>query len=136
MMTSRLMQLMLVAAILSSGCTKPDWIQSTLVTADVTGVWVGNIGRGGWSSEARLELEQQGSKVTGNLRWLPPYPPWNLVDGPVEGTVSGDLFTFKQANGVLVGETTVNGDEMRANLTGRLQILFQRVNSSAPPSSK
>jgi len=38
--------LMLVATVLvcGSGCAKPDWIQQTLVTVDVTGTWVGSIG--------------------------------------------------------------------------------------------
>ncbi len=26
-----------------SGCAKPDWIQQTLVTVDVTGVWSGEL---------------------------------------------------------------------------------------------
>jgi len=37
-MATRLMPLMLVAALVAcgSGCAKPDWIQDTLVTVDVT----------------------------------------------------------------------------------------------------
>jgi hypothetical protein len=31
--------------VLGSGCAKPDWIQSTLVTVDVTGTWLGVRGR-------------------------------------------------------------------------------------------
>jgi len=46
-----------------SGCAKPDWIQGTLVTVDVTGVWIGSVGRGNTSNEVRLQLEQQGAKV-------------------------------------------------------------------------
>ena len=39
-MTIRFIPLMVVAALLACvpGCAKPDWIQQTLVTADVTGV--------------------------------------------------------------------------------------------------
>jgi putative ABC transport system substrate-binding protein len=33
-------------------------------------------------------------------------------NGLVEGTVAGDLFTFKQLNGPLEGQLTVSGDEM------------------------
>lgn len=121
-------------------CARKDWIEQTLVTVDVTGVWVGSITRGGSYGpvEVRLELEQQGPKVTGYFRALPPYPPWGLVNGPVEGTVAGDVFTFKHTNGVLVGETTVNGDEMRITMTAshRIQASLQRVDSAAPPHSQ
>jgi hypothetical protein len=123
-----------------SGCVKPDWIQQTLVTVDVTGVWVGGISRGGsyGTLEIRLDLEQQGAKVTGYLHALPPYPPWGLVNGPVEGTVAGDKFTFLHTNGVLTGETTVDGDEMRINMAAshRIQAVLRRVDSSAPPRSQ
>ena len=62
-MTTRLMPLMLVAVVLAcgSGCAKPDWIQQTLVTVDVTGTWVGTIGRGGATpADVRLEMEHDG----------------------------------------------------------------------------
>jgi len=135
------MPLMLVAALLAcaSSCAKPDWIEQTLVTADVTGVWVGSVARGNYlSSEIRLELEQQGPKVTGYLRVNPPHIQYGFVDGPVEGTVTGDVFTFRQTNGVLLGETTVNGDEMRIIMTAgtRVQTVLRRVDSSAPVRSQ
>jgi hypothetical protein len=31
------------------GCARPDWIQSTLVTVDVSGTWVGTLTGGGAS---------------------------------------------------------------------------------------
>ena len=46
----------LVAAMLASGCAKPDWIEQTLVTVDVTGTWVGSMGKGPGVVEVRLEL--------------------------------------------------------------------------------
>jgi hypothetical protein len=38
----------LIAAVrlFSSGCTRPDWIDATLVTVDVTGVWQGTAQEG------------------------------------------------------------------------------------------
>ena len=57
-MTTRLMPLMVVVTMLASGCTKPDWIQQTLVTVDVTGTWVVTEG-----PRVELKLEQRGSKV-------------------------------------------------------------------------
>src|SRR5262245_25133069 len=71
----------LIAAVLlvSPGCAKPaDWIESTLVTVDVSGVWEGMVpaavvagtagGAGGAGVPAvfaRLTLEQGGPKVKG-----------------------------------------------------------------------
>lgn len=60
--------LIVLALTLWSGCARPDWIQQTLVTADVTGAWVGSTMPrlvGGSSLEVRLELEQEGAKVKG-----------------------------------------------------------------------
>ena len=65
MITTRFIRLGLVAAMLAigSGCAKPDWIEQTLVTVDVTGTWRSTEG-----SLVEFVLEQQGSKVKG------PYP--------------------------------------------------------------
>jgi hypothetical protein len=135
---SPIILILMLSLVVIAGCAKSDWIQSTLVTVDVTGVWVGSITGGGTSSEVRLELKQEGPKVTGNFRVLPPYPPWGLVDGPVEGTVAGEVFIFKQTNGILRGETTVDGDEMRLTIAAshRIQAVLQRVDSSPPPRSQ
>jgi hypothetical protein len=57
---------LMVTLVVSVGCAKSDWIQSTLVTADVTGVWVGSFGIGNAFSDVRLRSEQKGSKVKGN----------------------------------------------------------------------
>jgi len=35
----RIVSMVLVAASLALGCARSDWIQQTLVTADVTGTW-------------------------------------------------------------------------------------------------
>jgi hypothetical protein len=132
--------LVAIALALTCGCARPDWVQQTLVTVDVTGVWVGGITRGGSYGplEIRLELQQQGSRVTGYFRPLPPYPPYGLVDGPIEGTVAGDAFSFQQANGILVAEATVNGDEMLINMSGshRIQAFLRRIDSAVPPRSQ
>ena len=140
MKTSPIVLILMVSVVVSVGCAKPDWIQDTLVTVDVTGVWIGSVARGNYlSSEVRLELEQQGPKVTGYLRVNPPHIEYGFVDGPVEGTGTGDEFTFRQTNGILLGETTVNGDEMRVNMTAgtRVQTVLRRTSSSSPrPTSQ
>src|SRR5215470_19526872 len=138
-MTTRLMPLMLVAALLAcgAGCAKPDWVQQTLVTADVTGLWVGSYNRpgGGVGFEARLELAQQGGKVTGTFRVVGAAVPAQMGaarSGPIDGSVAGDVFTFTQSNGPVVGEMTVSGDEMTGYMAVgyRIPISFRRVSSS------
>ena len=58
--------------------------------------------------------------------------------GPVEGTVSGDVFRFRvtSADSVTRGELRVNGDEMSGEISddfGVSNITLRRV--GAPPSS-
>ena len=133
---------LIVAAIwLGAGCARPDWIQDTLVTVNVTGVWVATAQAAG-AATIRLELEQQGSKVKGhgaqarrgNRRALGT----GATTGPIDGTVAGDVFSFRQTNGVLTGEVTVAGDEMTGRVTGSgtSRISFQRIGSSPRPSSQ
>jgi hypothetical protein len=68
--------LAVVALVFGSGCaTKQDWIDRTLVTEDVTGTWYGTVGSpsGGFagSFELWLDLEQNGQKVKGSVRFTP-----------------------------------------------------------------
>ena len=144
-MTRRYTRFMLVAAVLAcgSGCAKPDWIQQTLVTVDVTGLWVGSYNRPGGSVgfESRLELEQNGSKVSGTFRVVGAAVPAQMGatrSGPIDGTVAGDVFTFTQSNGPVVGEMTVSGDDMTGYMAVgyRIPISFRRVSSSPRPASQ
>ena len=90
------------------GCARsPDWIEQTLVTVDVTGVWRGDMATSGSKFPWELTLQQVGSKVTGQLR-----QEINASSsGPIEGRVNGDTFHFRTARGA-TGELHVNGDEM------------------------
>jgi hypothetical protein len=55
--------------LLGSGCaSRPDWIEATLVTVDVSGVWSGEAPHTTLSVPFVLELAQEGSKVTGSIR--------------------------------------------------------------------
>src|SRR5215472_10554364 len=52
------------------GCTRPDWIQSTLVTVDVSGSWQGNVTRpaGAYGPGlVQLQLQQERSQSDGYL---------------------------------------------------------------------
>ena len=109
----------LIAAALAfgSGCAPSDWIERTLVTVDVTGVWAGSwtVGPPG-SGDIELTLQQSGPKVTGQLRMTGSQV--GQPDGPIEGTVSGDMFSFRQTHGRLIGDLQVKGDEMTGSGTG------------------
>ena len=132
---------LLIAAALAftSGCAKTDWIDRTLVTVDVTGTWSGSVGgsQGGFMlGDLLLELNQQGSVVKGTLRQMVSGGP--VGSQPIEGTVAGDMFRFRDARGSMEGELTVSGDEMTgkaATAMGSRPISLRRVNSSSPPAS-
>jgi hypothetical protein len=131
--------LILAALICGSGCARSDWIERTLVTVDVTGTWYGSI-PGGSNSTGDLwfDLEQQGSTVKGFMQL-------NLIGGarpgygslprPIDGTVAGDVFRFKEKAGAVEGELTVSGDEMtgQAWITGIRSISLRRVDPSSHP---
>ncbi len=126
---------------MSAGCAQKDWIDRTLVTVDVTGTWYGRVqGTGGPSPDLLLELEQQGSTVKGSMRSPTGGSPAGfprLNPGPIEGTVAGDVFRFRQARGSVEGEMTVSGDEMNGLVSylGQRPLSLRRVDPSSLPAS-
>jgi len=127
-----------------SGCTTPpDWIERTLVTVDVTGTWYGTslTTAGLGSSVASLwlvELKQEGPRVKGSVRasaGTSQYPP---VNGAIEGTVAGDVFSFRQTNGNLTGKMRVSEGTMTGEIAdapgGNFAVTLRRTDSSPPPS--
>ena len=100
------------------GCTRSDWIQSTLVTADVSGEWQGNLTKQSASygpSLIQLNLHQSGPKVTGTFSFGPgpTASPSSTTNLPLEGTVSGDVFSFRNLNGSVTADLQVDGDAMK-----------------------
>src|SRR5262245_59730168 len=88
------------------GCVKQDWIDRTLVTESVTGVWEGSMASSGGQpsirEDIRLALEQKGPNVTGLLRHQ------LIIAGPrgttpIEGSMAGDQFTFRDVRGRSLG---------------------------------
>jgi hypothetical protein len=108
MMTRR--QLIGLVVLGGAGCARADWIESTLVTVDVTGGWTGEWRQPQFNGTLQLTLKQDGAKITGDVRVT------GLMDstlgGTVEGTVNGDRVNLRQPHGRLLLELTVNGDEM------------------------
>jgi len=104
-----------VALVFQGGCRSSDWIERTLVTVDVTGVWEGSYSGTHFSQDVVLVLQQQGQRVIGEVSGLK-VPGGSMFTGsiPIDGTVNGDMFSFKEASGLqrVRGELHVNGDEM------------------------
>jgi hypothetical protein len=122
------------ALVFGSGCAQTDWIDRTLVTVDVTGVWnmivVARPGTPATASEGALELQQQGPNVTGYWRT------GTVNAGPIVGTVAGDVFKFNNNRGSS-GEMRVSGDEMTGLLSGQYgvrPVSLRRVNPAPQPS--
>jgi hypothetical protein len=110
--------LLSAVVIFGSGCARTDWIDRTLVTVDLAGVWSGKAyiahAVAGLLVDVRMELEQAGPKVKGSIRPSGSIP-WRDLDrsptaGSLEGTVAGDVFEFKETNGHVKGRLTVSGD--------------------------
>ena len=122
---------------LSAGCAQKDWIDRTLVTVDVTGTWYGRAATNP-PAEFLFELAQQGSVVKGSLQVGNRSISYSGdLSGPIEGTVAGDVFTFKSTRGSVEGELTVSGDEMngRATLAYSRPLSLRRADPSSRPAS-
>jgi len=122
--------LLVVSLVAGAACARSDWIDRTLVTEDVTGVWLG--------STIQLELQQQGARVTGVIT-VPPFGGSSLTSGvPLEGSVAGDVFSFKDSRGVYSGELTVSGDDMTGQVFGpggKRKASFRRESAASQPDS-
>jgi len=98
-------------------CARRDWIDRTLVTENVAGVWSGSMTGPSGRPVVWLELRQQGARITGVIN-LPAYGSLGSYSGPVEGSMAGDVFSFKEARGAYSGELTVAGDDMVGQIFG------------------
>ena len=126
--------LLVIALAVTAGCAQKDWIDRTLVTENVTGAWAGSMGA---MDDLRFDLKQEGARVAGSFRTGGRSA--SLIgasSGALEGSVAGDVFTFKEARGMFQGEATVSSDEMKGqiNATRPFSLNLRRVDASpAPP---
>jgi len=137
-MKSFAVMLIAVALAFGSGCARTDWIDRTLVTVEVTGVWSGKAyianAESGLIVDVRLELQQEGPKVKGSIRPSGSIP-WGSLDrsptaGSIEGTVAGDVLEFRETSGAIRGQLTVNGDEMTGEVVEKVtyRVMLRRLN--------
>src|SRR5215831_13183679 len=120
-----------ILVMLLMGCAQKDWIDRTLVTENVTGAWTGSFG-GGCPHGLRLDLQQDGSKVTGVATLSGPSSSLPAGPFPIQGSVAGDVFSFKAPRGAASGELTVSGDDMTGQFLwgcGSGPMLLNRVDS-------
>jgi hypothetical protein len=126
--------------LLGSGCaSRPDWIEATLVTVDVTGAWHGTlVNDAGYASFVNLTMDQHAARVVGTIRGSPFAPSTGALNATLEGTIAGDVLRFSGLD--FQGEARVDGDEMtgtfvtvdsRSKHGGRLSL--RRVDRAAPP---
>src|SRR5262245_2313386 len=104
----------LATALVLGSCARQDWIDRTLVTENVTGAWAGSMGA---MDDMRFDLKQEGARVTGSFRTGG--RSGSLIgtsSGVMEGSMSGDVFTFKDARGMFLGRATVSSDEMKGQI--------------------
>jgi len=116
-----------ISVVFLMGCAQKDWIDRTLVTENVTGSWTGSLGVGGCYRDVRLDLQQDGTKVTGVATISLSGAPF-----PIQGSMAGDVFTFKNLRGSSNGELTVSGDDMSGQILwgcGNSRMLLRRVDS-------
>ena len=127
--------LLVALLIVVTGCARSDWIDRTLVTVDVTGTWEG------WSSKNsayRISAEQEGTRVKGFLQNTARACANVEQAGPIEGSVAGDVFTFRQTSGLVSGQMTVSGDEMSGGGSGgcgQFHLTLRRVNAASGATS-
>lgn len=138
-----LLAVLLVAPLLLGlGCAKTPWVDRTVITEDVNGVWLGFMARPNGepmvNGQLRLELQQRASRVTGSVyassSWLGSKGQPSL---PIEGSMADDVLTFKDERSIVIGELTVSGDEMTGRgFVGRRPVTFTlrrlEMASSAP----
>ena len=121
-------------ALVLGSCAQQDWIDRTLVTVDVTGTWQGSPGGPGPNNPGALflNLRQEGATVEGFIKQGASGAAASL-DGPISGTVAGDVFRFKSTRGIAEGELTVNGDEMSGTVSifGTRPLTLRRVDPSS-----
>jgi len=105
---------------MTAGCAQPLPVPPGV--ADVTGTWEG-VWTGGVMGNGRIAmtLTQSDTLVTGTLS-MTGLPAISATDGKLEGRVGGNIFRFRQPDGVIDAAMTVAGDEMDGVATGTLQL--------------
>ena len=113
-----------------AGCSSAPLVPPGVT--DVNGVWEGHWNGGTiGAGHIALTLKQVGFRVNGDVS-ISGVTAISATEGPIDGWISGDTFSFQQKAGVLEGEMTVKGDAMDGFTTGRLKVAVTLRRQPAP----
>jgi hypothetical protein len=112
--------------LLLAGCATGGGGTAVAPSVDVTGTWNGSfdgVGSSGFNFPFVAVLEQKGNIVTGTISGATR----TVYNGTIQGTVSGNKFSWKQTMGSASGDVVVSGHEMGGtgtltNYPGRLTL--------------
>ena len=114
-----------VLVLASMGCASSQTTPSAGPTVDVTGKWNGRWStvNGQQQGAFSLRLQQTGANVVGEVE-IPGQP---TQSGPLEGTVTGNEFSYRAVKSRGGAELKVSGDEMTGySATQPLQFELRR----------
>ena len=101
--------------VFGAGCASSGSSPSAAVTgppANVAGTWSGGF-YGPASNSVSMQLQQQGSAVTGTIQ----VGGMSNLDGPIKGTVRGNMMDYSIANGGS-GTMQVSGNTISGTISG------------------
>jgi hypothetical protein len=107
--------LIALVVVLGFGCARADWIEGTLVTVDVTGVWSGMYSTSaGTSGAVELVLQQVGGNVTGTITMKGlGFGGIGLAENvAIRGVVNGDVLRFNATATLNNYDLVVSGEQM------------------------
>src|SRR5262245_13871176 len=108
-----------------TGCAGAASPSASPGPADFSGTWMGGNATG--TRDVRMQLPQSGTNVTGTLTGA-----GAAMDGPIQGTVEGNVLRLAQRSGSPLPRTlTIQGDLMDGMLDG---IPLKLVRFGGPPS--
>ena len=116
MKTIRIVALGLALGLLGAGCaasgggTAPSGA-GNVPNADVSGTWTGTVMGPNLNRVMVFTLQQAGSNVTGDLRGHS-----GVWGGQLQGTVTGNHFSWKTVTGPGGGELVASGNEMTGKI--------------------
>jgi hypothetical protein len=101
--------------VLATGCASSSDAPAAATTgppANVAGNWNGGF-YGALSNSVSMQLQQQGTAVTGTID----VGGWADLNGPITGTVRGNMMDYRLANGG-AGTMQVSGNVISGTISG------------------
>jgi hypothetical protein len=125
-----------LAVLVFTGCTSslsdPPERTPVNLTGHWEGAWVPFQGGQFYSGDVRLDLQQDAGRVTGTILWTRAQSQKGR-GAPIEGTVSGQTFTF-DVTGMpgVIGDFLADGDRLDGRLSGWEYALHMSLGRKRP----